>query len=203
MGLDALGKMTPTQTMKIPKEAIAGQIPGIASALFTIMNQPGYPENEHLMRCVTRLVALGGPAVVPIARDILSEITKTLTRVCAVFASSFALRAGAYLSCRFPRIPPNPSSTTTCLKHWLLCCGPSVAVTRQRKSWINLRPFWFLRSGCASARCSSCPSAMPVCLCAYVLSAGYPHTRRGGICVVRVPAVCAAVDVTADRSRCC
>ena len=81
---DGSGKMVATATPKVSRDALAPHVSGIVSALFGIMNTPGYPENEHLMRCVTRVVALGGAAVIPIADAILAELTKILARVRAV-----------------------------------------------------------------------------------------------------------------------
>ena len=66
---------------RVSLEVVTPHLGGFLASLFGIMSSPGYPENEYLMRCVTRLVFFGGASIVPHAPTILTETTRLLEAV--------------------------------------------------------------------------------------------------------------------------
>jgi exportin-2 (importin alpha re-exporter) len=77
--VDASGRRTP----RVAPDFIQPILQPLLVALFNRIARPDYPENEYLMRCILRIVAVAKERIGPVAGDIIGALTKVLTRVCA------------------------------------------------------------------------------------------------------------------------
>ena len=69
---------------RISHQVLQPYIQPMLTSLFGIINKPGYPENEYLMKAIMRVIVAGGQGdLTPVAQNCISALSDVLRRVCA------------------------------------------------------------------------------------------------------------------------
>jgi exportin-2 (importin alpha re-exporter) len=75
------GVMMP-RTPRVSVDAIQPMVPAIFTNVFSHIVREDYPENEHLMRCVLRVVVVSRERIGSLTPQVIQSLTTILLRVC-------------------------------------------------------------------------------------------------------------------------
>lgn len=67
---------------RLTKEHLAPHLEPLFRGLFLVLDNPDVPENDYVMKCIMRTLALMGPDVAPVVGIVLPKLTGALERVC-------------------------------------------------------------------------------------------------------------------------
>ncbi|CCI49622.1 unnamed protein product [Albugo candida] len=69
--------------LRFDTKKLAPQLAMIFQQVFAIIEQPGYPENDYLMRLIMRLINVAKEDILPLTEFMVTKLTQTLSRICA------------------------------------------------------------------------------------------------------------------------
>ena len=75
MALDRMMSVRLPGSAAVPPEVLSANLGPTVGNMLTIMVKPDYKENEYLMRTLMRAVSTGGPAMLPLAGSVLTQLT--------------------------------------------------------------------------------------------------------------------------------
>jgi exportin-2 (importin alpha re-exporter) len=71
-----------TVTLRIGKIDLMPFLNPLFNGLFTVLENPELPENDYVMKCITRILATIGADIAPVSDLVMLKLTRSLERVC-------------------------------------------------------------------------------------------------------------------------